>query len=133
MSKEKEKKLQVEKNVELRVLIIGEIGVGKKSITKRFKLLNCTETKDNYFSLKKSETNEEKKTPNVSFLLNNELEETTEGEINGQKKENQRLSLMNFSKIYKIDTNSIEITFYPCAESDRFVIIIFTINLFFYY
>ena len=118
MSKEKEKKLQVEKNVELRILIIGEIGVGKKSITKRFKLLNCTETKDNYFSLKKSETNEEKKTSNVSFLLNNELDETTEGEINGQKKENQRLSLMNFSKIYKIDTNSIEITFYPCAESE---------------
>ena len=37
------------KNLELRVLIIGEAGVGKKTITKRFKLLNCTETKETSF------------------------------------------------------------------------------------
>ena len=28
------------------VILIGEVGVGKKSIVKRFKLLNCTETRE---------------------------------------------------------------------------------------
>ena len=29
-------------NVELRIVLIGEIGVGKKTMVKRFKILNCT-------------------------------------------------------------------------------------------
>ena len=35
-------------NIELRIVLIGEVGVGKKSIVKRFKMLTCTETKDYY-------------------------------------------------------------------------------------
>ena len=31
--------------VELRIILIGEMGVGKKSIVKRFKMLNCSELK----------------------------------------------------------------------------------------
>ena len=33
-------------NLELRIVLIGETGVGKKSIVNRFKILHCTETKE---------------------------------------------------------------------------------------
>ena len=32
-------------SIELRVILIGDLGVGKKSIIKRFKMINCTETR----------------------------------------------------------------------------------------
>ena len=32
-------------NVDLRIILIGDVGVGKKSIIKRLKLINSTETK----------------------------------------------------------------------------------------
>ena len=112
--KEDNKKNKLKKNTELRVLIIGEAGIGKKSITKRFKLLNCTETKEKPILKIHSETKEEKKTSN--FL--NEFDEISEGELYEQKREEQRLNLMKFSKIYKIEFNSIEITFYPLSEAE---------------
>ena len=56
--KEDNKKNKLKKNTELRVLIIGEAGIGKKSITKRFKLLNCTETKEKPILNIHSETKE---------------------------------------------------------------------------
>ena len=36
-------------SVELRVILIGDLGVGKKSIVQRMKLVNSTETKKNNF------------------------------------------------------------------------------------
>ena len=46
-------------NIELRIVLIGEVGVGKRTIVKRFKILNCTETKD--FYVKKNKTIIDKK------------------------------------------------------------------------
>ena len=125
-------------NIELRILLIGEIGVGKKSIVKRFKLLNCTETKE--FEIKK-ESIEQKvskivkqkpkknkdNTNTISLDTKNrtktksDSEELSKDEIEQKKlelrREEKRQDLMNFSKIYKIYTNSIEINFYPCIEA----------------
>ena len=117
----KEKLEKKEKNVELRILIIGEMGVGKKSIAKRFKLLNCTETKETFFTLsKQEEKKEEKNQKNNTFFSYVDYEETfsEEDELQNKKREEQRLSLMKFVKIYKIDLDSIEISFYPCAEAE---------------
>ena len=36
-------------SVDLRIILIGDVGVGKKSIVQRFKLINSTETKHNNF------------------------------------------------------------------------------------
>lgn len=111
--------IKEEKNLELRVLIIGEAGVGKKTITKRFKLLNCTETKETSFSklLSKPNKNKLEKKKNLTFDI--ELDELLlEEERQKQKKEEIRLNLMNFTKIYKIDLNIIEISFYPIADAE---------------
>ena len=121
MNNEKDNKEKIEKNVELRVLIIGEMGVGKKSIAKRFRLLNCTETKKNLFSLKKSEDDEEEEEQvfKNNIYLSSEYEEVLlEEELKNKKREQQRLDLMRFAKFYKIDLDSIEITFYPCIEAE---------------
>ena len=119
MSQEKEKKLKSPKNVELRIIIVGENGVGKKSITKRFKLLNCTETKEILFSiLEPINSKTEKSQKNNIYYY--DLDETfIEEEQKKQKKEEERLNLTKFIKIYKINLNSIEISFYPCAEAEQ--------------
>ena len=46
-------------NIELRVVLIGEVGVGKKTMVKRFKILNCTETKD-FYKKKNKNINDQK-------------------------------------------------------------------------
>ena len=48
MSEEKQSYTKGE-SVELRVILIGDSGVGKKSMVQRFKLVNCTETRKNNF------------------------------------------------------------------------------------
>ena len=113
----KEIKDKIEKNVELRILIIGENGVGKKSIAKRFKLLNCTETKETSFTFSKIEEKNQKNNTYFSYF---DYEETIseDEEIQNKKREEQRLNLMKFVKIFKVDLNSIEISFYPCAEAE---------------
>ena len=110
--------IKEEKNLELRILIIGEAGVGKKTITKRFKLLNCTETKETSFSKLLSKSNKNK-LEKKNYTYNAELDELLlEEERQKQKKEEIRLNLMNFTKIYKIDLDIIEISFYPVAEAE---------------
>ena len=111
--------IKEEKNLELRILIIGEAGVGKKTITKRFKLLNCTETKETSFSKLLSKSNKNKLEKKSNYTYNAELDELLlEEERQKQKKEEIRLNLMNFTKIYKIDLDIIEISFYPVAEAE---------------
>ena len=89
--------IKEEKNLELRVLIIGEAGVGKKL----------------------SKSNKNKLVKKTNYTYNEELNEILfEEERQKQKKEEIRLNLMNFTKIYKIDLDIIEISFFPIAEAE---------------
>jgi len=130
-------------NIELRIVLIGEVGVGKRTIVKRFKILNCTETKDFYVKKNKTiidkkkikvindKTNKDKDNTNTLSNTNtlndnkskkrNELAEILKEEEEQKKiqmrREEKRLELMSFSKIYKINMNNLEIHFYPCIEA----------------
>ena len=132
-------------NFELRIVLIGENGVGKKSIINRFKILNCTETKEiknkkehikkEIKQKSKEKTNEKSNiiNENKNMMLTDKTKSKTniksktgEGDLTKEeieqkklelRREEKRLDLMNFSKIYKIDMNFIEIKFYPCVEA----------------
>ena len=110
---------------ELRVILIGDMGVGKKSIVKRFKMLNCSELK--FFS-NKDENNTKRVDNNIN---NNKLNDTKTAKVTFDeidKKENdelnlllrreeKRVELMNFSLAYKIRMNYLEVKFFPCIEA----------------
>ena len=111
---------------ELRVILIGEMGVGKKSIVKRFKMLNCSELK--FFSSKEDGVAKLNNNNNINKnKLNNT--KTSKDKLNDyEKKENdernflmkreeKRIELMNFSITYKIRMNYLEVKFYPCIEA----------------
>ena len=110
--------------LELRVILIGEIGVGKKSIVKRFKMLNCSETKifstkdENNINNKDNDINNNTKTTTDSKAKLDEKEQIDLDEKNMLiKREEKRQELMNFSLIYKIRMNYFEIRFFPCIEA----------------
>ena len=112
--------------VELRVILIGDTGVGKKSIVRRFKMLNSSETK--IFSTKE-ETNKNIKAENAknsNILITDsqtkkEQKEKSQIEIDDKYKrmkiEEKRIELKNFSLIYKIRMNYFEVRFFPCIEA----------------
>ena len=126
---------------EIRIVLIGEVGVGKKSIVKRFKLLNCTETKEGIkkkedLSIEQkvlkmlNEKNKKKNKDNDNTLsidtksktkTKNYAEELTKEEIEQKKielrREEKRLDLMNFTKVYKMNIYNLEINFFPCIEA----------------
>ena len=126
---------------EIRIVLIGDVGVGKKSIVKRFKLLNCTETKEEIKKKEESsieqkvlkmlgEKNKKKNKDNDNTLTNdtksksktkNYIEEFTKEEIEQKKielrREEKRLDLMNFTKVYKMNIYNLEINFFPCIEA----------------
>ena len=111
--------------VELRIILIGEMGVGKKSIVKRFKMLNCSELKLISNNEKELDQNKDINNNNEKTLITlkdqkekiNINNEDIQNEMNIRiKREEKRIELMNFSLIYKIKTNYLEIRFYPCIE-----------------
>ena len=137
-------------NIELRIILIGESGVGKKSIVERFKLLNCTKTIDtNLESQNKSKNENENENNSKNKDITQQTNTKTENEINtktftnsntyatytikeetdpddleeienrrrAKKIEEKRLSLMHFSKFYKINNDNFELFFFPCAEA----------------
>ena len=111
--------------IELRVILVGEMGVGKKSIVKRFKILNCSETK--IFSSKEENNlnNKEKDTNNKNTKKitdsQEKLDEKEKIDLDEKniliKREEKRQELMNFSLIYKIRKNFFEVRFFPCIEA----------------
>ena len=110
--------------LELRVILIGEMGVGKKSIVKRFKMLNCSETKifstkdENNLNNKENDINNNPKTISESKVKLDEKEKIDLDEKNMLiKREEKRQELMNFSLIYKIRKNYVEVRFFPCIEA----------------
>ena len=130
-------------NIELRVVLVGEIGVGKKTMVKRFKILNCTELKDFYkkknknINDQKNNNKEENETINkndtntISNSNSNtitdkskkklEMTEMQKEELEQKKiqmrREEKRTELMSFYKIYKLNMNNLEFHFYPCIEA----------------
>ena len=55
-----------ENNLDLRIILLGDAGVGKKSMIQRFKLINCTETRNlnfNGFFRKQKRKKNVKKSP----------------------------------------------------------------------
>ena len=110
---------------ELRVILVGEMGVGKKSIVKRFKILNCSELK--LFSSKDETTTKSK--DNINNNNNNKLnnpelaknskiksEDINEEQTILMRREEKRVELKNFSLTYKIRMNYFEVKFFPCIE-----------------
>lgn len=122
-------------SVDLRVILIGDVGVGKKSIVQRLKLVNSTETRNNNFQgfffqkKKKSTIKKEKNKKKEENLAKSKRETTTNQSIGATEEENEedklrerreekRINCMTFSKIYSLGFNSIEISYYPCAEEE---------------
>jgi len=92
------------KIIDLRVILLGDPDIGKKSMVQRFKSLKSTETKEISLKELKKRNNSKKKVI---------IRELTEEE---EKKEQKRLNLMRFSKIFKLEFNNIQISFYPCPD-----------------
>ena len=111
---------------ELRLILIGEMGVGKKSIVKRFKMLNCSELKffsskeDNITKLNDKDDNNNNKINNIKISKDklNDIEKNENDERTLLiRREEKRMELMNFSIAYKIRMNYLEVKFYPCVEA----------------
>ena len=121
-------------SVDLRVILIGDIGVGKKSIVQRFKLVNSSETKSNSFqgffrrkkkknyirkenNTKKEDISTKSKKDSTYQSIENTEEENEEERLK-ERREEKRINCMKFSKIYNLGFNSIEMSFYPCADEE---------------
>ena len=102
--------------IDLRIILLGDSDVGKKSIVQRFKVLKSTETKEislKEFIRRKNLLNRKK----VVKLAkkNNEL---SEEEKRDKMKEDKRIDLMRFTKIFRMELNSIHISFCPCPDAE---------------
>jgi GTPase SAR1 family protein len=83
----------------IKSIFLGDSNVGKKSIVERFKKLKSTETKEISLKefLKKKKLLKNKK--EVKIIKQNP---TTEEEKRDKKREDKRISLMRFTKIYRM-------------------------------
>ena len=132
MSDEEKQTYSKGSSVDLRVILIGDVGVGKKSIVDRFKLINSTETKQINFKgfypqkkkktyVKKQKTKKDDNTTktkrDTSYQSIDTEEEEKEDRLR-QYREEKRINCMKFCKIYNLGFNSIEISYFPCAEEE---------------
>ena len=124
-------------SIELRIILLGDVGVGKKSIVNRFKIINCTETINfNFYGFlpakkkkshkksskkhkksKKEETSTKSKKDSTQQSIESSEEESEEEKMRIHREE-KRINCMKFQKIYILGFNSINISFYPCAEEE---------------
>ena len=109
---------EISNNVlEIRVYLIGDYNVGKKSIIKRFRTLNSSKTTGDTLNKRK---NEKTKSDNDQEDDNEETKkdkELNQEQIDFLKKEEIRQNLMKLTKIYTIGNKAIYINFYPCLEA----------------
>ena len=107
---------------EIRVFLIGDYQVGKKSIVQRFKKLNSTATEDDNFfvpeDLKVEYEKELKKTEkqNEKFDKDNKLERIEKGMI---RKQIERKNLMKFKKIFIVEHSKFEFNFFPIIPAEK--------------
>ena len=121
-------------NLDLRIIIIGDEKVGKKTLAKRIQMINSSETKQikqNILLYNESKEEERKKKLKKLIYRSNSSKEKELNENNFDyrdketillteyelKKEKERKKIMSIQKIYKfISFNTIKISTFPCIE-----------------
>ena len=122
-------------SVDLRMIFLGDIGVGKKSLINRFRYINSSETKsidfNGFYALqKKSKMTYPKKSHNksketspkdrskkdITKQSDDTLDQETEEDKLYKRREENRINCMRFSQTFNLGFNNLIITYYPCAE-----------------
>ena len=122
-------------SVDLRMIFLGDIGVGKKSLINRFKFINSSETKsidfNGFYALqkkpkmtisKKSENRSKETSPNqkskkdITLQSDDTFDQETEEDKLYKRREENRINCMRFSQTFNLGFNNLLITYYPCAE-----------------
>ena len=99
--------------IDLRIILLGDANVGKKSMVQRFKILKSTETKE--ISLKEFLKKNLLKKDKVMKLKQSNMSEEEKIE---KLKEDKRIELMCFTKIFRLELNSMYISFSPCPNAE---------------
>ena len=121
-------------SIDLRIILLGDLGVGKKSLINRFKFINSSETKtidfNGFYALQKrpktSKTKKSNKSKETSPNQNSKkdttkqsqesLDQDNEEDKLYKRREENRINCMRFSKIYNLGFSDLTLTYYPCAE-----------------
>ena len=136
MSEKEDQQNNKNNSIDLRVILLGDVGVGKKSIINRFKNINSSNTEtidfngfysiqkktqtytDNKKKLNKSQespTNQKSK-KDITTKSVETVDQETEEDKAYKWREEKRINCMRFNKIYNLGFNDLTITYYPCAE-----------------
>ena len=101
--------------IDLRIILLGDENVGKKSICQRMKILKSTETKE--IPLNEFKKRNIFKNTRMKDLMkdNSNLDNEEKMFINKEKK---RMNYMRFTKIFRMELNNLQISFYPCSEAE---------------
>ena len=107
-------------SIDLRIILLGDLGVGKKSLINRFKFINSSETKtidfNGFYALQKrpktSKTKKSNKSKETSPNQNSKkdttkqsqesLDQDNEEDKLYKRREENRINCMRFSKIYNL-------------------------------
>ena len=124
-------------SIDLRIILLGDLGVGKKSLINRFKFINSSETKtidfNGFYALQKrpktSKTKKSNKSKETSPNQNSKkdttkqsqesLDQDNEEDKLYKRREEKRINCMRFSKIYNLGFSDLTLTYYPCAEEQQ--------------
>ena len=124
-------------SIDLRIILLGDLGVGKKSLINRFKFINSSETKtidfNGFYALQKrpktSKTKKSIKSKETSPNQNSKkdttkqsqesLDQDNEEDKLYKRREENRINCMRFSKIYNLGFSDLTLTYYPCAEEQQ--------------
>jgi hypothetical protein len=118
-------------NIEIRVCLVGEERVGKKSIISRFKILNSSMTIDEnkrenlkspIKSSNKEEKLQEKNLDSKNTTKNKNLYDNKNDYLSKRYSYHDRnkiLSLINFTKVLTISNFNIELKFFPISPAEN--------------
>ena len=124
-------------SIDLRIILLGDLGVGKKSLINRFKFINSSETKTIDFngfyalqkrpktlktkkSIKSKETSPNQNSKKDTTKQSQEsLDQDNEEDKLYKRREENRINCMRFSKIYYLGFSDLTLTYYPCAEEQQ--------------
>ena len=104
---------------EIRIFLIGDLAVGKRSITQRFKKLNTTETTKDKFFISKD--------PRDAYGIGKKINKKLASQYNSLnvmdkftiRKEIERIDLMTFSKQIIVNKYNIILNFFPICEAEK--------------